>query len=140
LSSGSVVRLFEGNGGATTAFWYSVTVQPGGPWTEREAFLAYSEPVVTGISCQGETIEVRPADGAWRIDAASFERGTLVPVRYWRGEESPAPECDGMSAVDWLRMSFGLCVLLAGVWVLARPAPCRRAGGSGAPPSPLRGT
>ena len=62
LTDGTTVRLYEGDGGATTAFSYSVTAQARwGLWTERTVFWSYGEPVVSDITCVGDVVTMTPS-------------------------------------------------------------------------------
>src|SRR3954467_4236823 len=58
IAHGTLVRLYRGDGGATTGYWYSVTTQPGFPWTERQIYGAYSSPVVESVSCHGDSVSL----------------------------------------------------------------------------------
>src|SRR5688572_20239554 len=69
LAEAGTVRFYEGNGGATTSFWYSVTVQSGFPWTEQEVFWSYGSPVVTQIACEGDRLTISAEDNTWSFVA-----------------------------------------------------------------------
>lgn len=86
LPSGLTARLYEGNGGATTAFWYSVTVEGGLFQPERQVFFAYSEPSVERIACQPGEILVVASAGVHTIKEHELSALRKEPVTFWRGE------------------------------------------------------
>jgi hypothetical protein len=119
LEKGEVARLFRGNGGVTTAFWYSVTVQPEMPWTEREVFHSYSAPALTGLSCTGDHVVVTSPSAAWNIDASDVVAGRSDPVTFSYGHEYAGVSRRGLS-VSWLRIGLGLLFVLAGAFMLVQ--------------------
>jgi hypothetical protein len=62
-AGGGTVRLYEGNLGATTSYWYLATLQPGFFSAERDFFQAYGWPAIGAVECQGGEIELLGADG-----------------------------------------------------------------------------
>lgn len=84
-TGGWQVRLYEGDGGATTAYWSTVTVErPGRP--ERQVFFAYADPLVDALVCDDAGVELR-AGGALVRELAVGELEALrsQPISLWRG-------------------------------------------------------
>jgi hypothetical protein len=91
LTDGAEVRLYQGNGGATVAFWYTVTHARGWREPERQIFYAYGYPEIRGIACRPDGVALTLADGLGeRRESLSLARvrGELRrrPVTLSRGE------------------------------------------------------
>ena len=54
----ALARLYRGNGGATSAFWYSVTFQHHPLGRERQFLFAYHSPAINRIACSREGVHV----------------------------------------------------------------------------------
>ena len=52
----AVVRLYQGNGGATTALWWSVTFQANPLTQERQVFYSYGSPAISTIACAPDKV------------------------------------------------------------------------------------
>lgn len=61
--SSEVLRLYEGNGGATTAFWYTVTFDGGWLSRERQIFYSYGNPEVKRIACREDAVDLILEEG-----------------------------------------------------------------------------
>jgi hypothetical protein len=117
---GASVRLWEGNGGATTAFWYSVTLQSGLPWTEREVFFSYSHPVVTEVRCEADGVVVI-ADGTSRkLTAAYLLGGHFSPLQFDHGKQTSDFPRDGWRPSEIVRTALGFAGVVVGGWLLWR--------------------
>lgn len=86
-TTNSVVRVYEGNGGATTALSYVVTFQAHRFAREHDIFYAYGWPVARGVRCRSETITLVTIDKplSFSVDKVQHE---LVddPLYYYRGQ------------------------------------------------------
>jgi hypothetical protein len=84
------VRLYRGSGGASTAFWYSLTRERPGA-RELQVWFSYASPEVTGLVCRRGEVELRgtaPAPVA-TLTGDAIERDLVPrPLVYWRGEPS----------------------------------------------------
>jgi hypothetical protein len=118
LASGTVARLFEGNGGATTAFWYSVTAESGDPSREREIFFAYAQPVIRSITCEQGRVLIRSASREWTISEASILKGA-PSLEYWRGQHDNRTVRQRESPIEGLRRKVGLGMVLLVVALVA---------------------
>jgi hypothetical protein len=79
LQDGAVIRLYEGNGGATTAYWYTVTHAKGWREPERQIFYVYGYPEIRAIACRPDTVLLTLSDRAG-------ETLKLLPMARIRGE------------------------------------------------------
>ena len=135
LSDGAMVRFYEGDGGATTALSYSVTVQiERWPWTERTVFYAYGEPAVTKVTCSVGTLTIIGTRGDWSIsqvtgvsrvlsretwalssaDLATHPKTT--PISYHRGTLAPNLVHHGnWGPIEILRTVIGSWMCIAGL-------------------------
>jgi hypothetical protein len=128
LPNGDLVRLYEGNGGATTAFWYTVT-HDGGWWSpERQILFSYGSPEVKEITCGPAGVELAFWDGVDETrEVLSRERirGKLrrKPIALRMGERVEP----GGSPFRWVGTVAGVVLLVLGVLV----APWKRRSRSG---------
>lgn len=110
-ATGAVIRLYRGNGGATTAFSYSVTYQSVSQ-PERQFFYAYSDPSVDQIECHDAEVTLISTDANPRTITASQITGTLIkqPIGYYRGEVSGLP-----SPIPGWAWPAALAILMFGI-------------------------
>lgn len=66
LADGSTIRFYEGNGGATTAFWQTVTHFRFPSMRERQIVFAYASPTIVAATCQSDDVNVVFDDGIAR--------------------------------------------------------------------------
>jgi len=130
LADGAEVRLYQGNGGATVAFWYTVTHARGWREPERQIFYAYGYPEIRGIACRPDGVGLTLLDG-------SGERQETLPLarirRELRGRPVTLSQGERLEGRGLRPASIGLGTLLlsAGLaldWVfrrIARPASAR---------------
>jgi hypothetical protein len=96
----TTIRLYRGNGGATTAFWYSLTRERPGS-RETEFWSSYGTPVVTGIACRAGGVELigERASAVATLTADAIERDLVPrPLVYWRGEPRRVSRGDARGA------------------------------------------
>ena len=116
LASAGMVHLYEGGGGD----WYSVTVQSGFPWTEREIFWSSDSPVITQITCEADRLSILAEDNRWSYGAADLV-ALETPVKYYRGR--PAPEFYSRGtwgAFEVVRTIVGALTVILGVLAFRR--------------------
>jgi hypothetical protein len=119
LAKGATVRFYEGNGGATTAFWYSVTIQDGPPWTERELFWSYSHPIVTDIICESNRLTIASAEASWSLSDADLLAPDRDPIKYFKGKPGPEFSHRGnWGPIEIARTAVGAWALAAGLLAL----------------------
>src|SRR5262245_62058671 len=90
-TSGTDFTLYRGNGGATVAFWYTVTANPLGLARERQVFFSYSSPVITGLTCAPKSIELVSDPSNIMLDMEHLEDLREHPLAYWEGRTGPLP-------------------------------------------------
>ena len=115
-------RLYEGNGGATNAYWYTVTLEGEELGREKQVFFSYREPTASRIICNGEDVVVSGEKLNERIVASSFAKMRKSPMQYWSGarrEGSTQPS----SVLRWLAAGTAFIVAAA---LLARLYPFSR--------------
>ncbi|TET53809.1 MAG: hypothetical protein E3J64_02970 [Anaerolineales bacterium] len=86
---GGTIRLYEGNVGATTSFWYLATLQRNFFAAERSFFQAYGHPPISSIDCQGGAVDlvgtggdVEFSFGLDRIESELLD----APLSFYYGE------------------------------------------------------
>jgi len=57
-STEAIIRLYQGNGGATVAYWYSVTFDNGKFLGEKQIFHTYAYPSIKSIDCRADGVTV----------------------------------------------------------------------------------
>jgi hypothetical protein len=84
----ATVRLYQGDGGATVASWYSVTFSGGKFSRERQIFYTYASPSITSIDCRAEEVAVITEQKTFRLPLDKI-RTELVhqPIGFYRGEQ-----------------------------------------------------
>jgi hypothetical protein len=126
LADGAEVRLYEGNGGATMAFWYTVTHARGWREPERQIFYAYGYPEIRGVACQSDAVVLTLSDGSGeRQEALPLARIRREfrhrPVTLSRGERLEGRGLRPVSiGLGSLLLLASLALALASRW-LARP-------------------
>jgi hypothetical protein len=126
LPNGDLVRLYEGNGGATTAFWYTVTHDGGWLSPERQVLFSYGSPEVKEIACGPSGVELTFWDGAEKThEALSLERvrGKLrrKPITLRMGERVQP----GGSPFRWAGMVAGVVLVASSFFVVPWKLRCR---------------
>ncbi|MDH5669282.1 MAG: hypothetical protein OEY86_14855 [Nitrospira sp.] len=94
---GTIVRLYVGNGGATTAFWYTVTATSGFLSREKQIIFSYSSPDFSSVTCTKEAVVVASSRGnialgvpeltALRANPRVYHRGSIEKGEWWSTRE-----------------------------------------------------
>jgi hypothetical protein len=100
---GAVVRLYEGNGGATVATWYTVTHDPRGIRPERQVLFRPSYSNLKGIACDQRGVTLNNGDPAGDV---LLTTGELQRLRHWPSDARYAEQ---------LRQGLSLALFLAGI-------------------------
>lgn len=83
------IRLYEGNGGATGAFWYSATIDPGMFALERQFFFSYSSPQIEHAQCKEHEVRLVGPTQSFAFHVKKIYDELLDnPVNFYRGEPS----------------------------------------------------
>jgi hypothetical protein len=80
-------RLYRGNGGATTSYWYSVTLEREALGTEKQVFFAYRSPEVQTIECIKDALVINGDGFSQRIEKKDFQRLRDEPMQFWSGKQ-----------------------------------------------------
>lgn len=83
----ATVRLYQGDGGATVASWYSVAFSGGRFSRERQIFYTYGSPSITSIDCRAGEVAVITDEKTFHLPLNQI-RNELVhqPMGFYRGE------------------------------------------------------
>lgn len=85
-ASGTTFRLYRGNGGATVAYWYTVTSESGLFEREKQIFFAYAAPELSSISCDGGQLKLHGASLNESFSDAQIHALRTKPITYWKGK------------------------------------------------------
>ncbi len=110
-----IVRLYTGNGGATTAFWYTVTTSKGFLSREKQIIFSYSSPVLSSISCVMDIVTITSSSGNIILTGSELTTLRNNPVSYWRGKTK---ESESWPISEVLSLIFATMSGLAGISLL----------------------
>jgi len=111
--SGDVVRLYEGNGGATTNYWYTVTVTPRSFASERQILFAYGSPVLRGLTCGAEAVHIETDAAPISIPESKFAHLHERPRALWHNTERDVGTQPFLNARRALAAAFAVCAVIA---------------------------
>lgn len=114
FSNGTKARLYLGNGGATTAYWYTVTVETGLFSPERQVAFSYSEPALSEIECRDDRLVISGGEKLV-IGASEFADRRNAPIIYWRG--NPEVTARTWSVMDSIRLGIATCLVGIAGWL-----------------------
>jgi hypothetical protein len=115
LQDGTTARLYLGNGGATTAFWYTVTVERGLLWQERQIAFSYSSPRWDTISCGSSMLSVSGDGTTIAFSPSDLSVRRHSPLTYWRGRSEIGQPT--WSVMDTARMLAAAASVAIAVWL-----------------------
>lgn len=116
-STEAVIRLYQGNGGATVAYWYSVTFDNGKFPTEKQIFHTYAYPSIQSIDCRPDEVTVLADEQSWTFSIKEIKNQLInQPIGFYRGE----PQQKSIQPLRILTLSFGVLLELISVWILSR--------------------
>jgi len=87
-ASGTTVRLYVGSG-TLTAFWYSVTADPGLLSREKQILFSYDGPELFGVSCANAQIRVTSSNGPIVLDESNLSALRESPRNYSHLDSGP---------------------------------------------------
>lgn len=122
-SEAVTARLYQGNGGATTAYWYTVTLEGDELGREKQIFFSYREPSPEQIVCNGTDVVVNGGGFKESFAAANFAKMRKSPMQYWSGERREGGT-QPSSVLRWL--AAGVAFLAAAALLLRLYAVPRR--------------
>jgi hypothetical protein len=108
---GEHVRLYEGNGGATSAYWYSATIEDPGMFSrERQFFFSYSSPIIEQAMCKGTIVELVGPEQSLSFSLEKIHTELVdTPVNLYRGQ--PGKMTNGFTMVT---IPLGILFLIVG--------------------------
>jgi hypothetical protein len=115
LTGGETIRLYRGSGGATTSFWYSVTLEEGLLSREKQILFTYAAPELQSIECRGDELQVVGNSFRTSFAAAQLSDAQKTPRAYWRGELQGVPQT--FSSKTILRYLLIMALVAASVMV-----------------------
>jgi hypothetical protein len=115
LADGTRARLYAGDGGgATTAFWYSVTVENGLLAPERQVAFSYSAPTLSELECRDDRIVVSGGDRII-IATSDLKARRDAPLTYWRGKPEITARTWGV--IESVRLAVAACLVAVAGWL-----------------------
>ena len=84
-----IARLYQGNGGATTSFWYSVTLEGDMLGKEKQIFFSYAAPQLQKLECVENTVLIKGEGFSRPIQVTDFQRLRDEPTQFWSGKQEP---------------------------------------------------
>lgn len=107
FTDGTKATLYQGNGGASTAFWYSVTVEKGIFYPERQIAFSYSFPTWENLTCNEDNLDI---SGNLKIRTSDFSKYRATPIAIWKGEPEKTPR--QWRQLDILRLATSLVLVV----------------------------
>ena len=116
-STEAIIRLYQGNGGATVAYWYSVTFDYGKFLGEKQIFYAYAYPSIQSIDCRADEVTVLADEQSWTFSLKEIKNQLInQPIGFYKGETQQK----SIQPLRILTLSFGVLLELISVWILSR--------------------
>ncbi len=116
-------RLYKGNGGATTSYWYSVTLEGDALGKEKQVLFSYASPELHAIECVGDAAIVKGSGFSKRIEVTAFQQLREEPAQFWSGKQ----ETRGIQPSRVFALTAAAVIATAGLAVAAfAPAIHRR--------------
>lgn len=81
------VRLYEGNGDATVANWYSVTLEGGNFSREQQFFYTYGWPSIKSIECRSTEVVIIAEDKRFNLTLKQIKHELIHhPMGFYKGQ------------------------------------------------------
>lgn len=119
-ATNEIIRIYEGNGGATTAFWYKVTYQENYFSTEKTILTTYGTPDYGLVNCQTNSIELIPIYSDEKPKYIQYEliRTSLVDEPIGIDWGKPADRLPNTPFGRIVKISLGAVISLVGLAVI----------------------
>ena len=108
--SGTTFRLYQGNGRATTSYWYTLTSEHGIFSREKQIVFSYESPEFRSISCANDQTILAGPQTTMRFGTSELNAMRNTPLSYWRSKQN-----DASSDIDLLsiiRLGFAALLFL----------------------------
>ncbi|WP_044207416.1 hypothetical protein [Coleofasciculus chthonoplastes] len=116
-STEAIIRLYQGNGGATVAYWYSVTFDHGKFPGEKQIFHAYAYPSIQSIDCHTDGITVFTDEQDFNLTLEQIKNQLIKqPIGFYKGELQQK----SIQPLRILTLSSGVLLESISVWILSR--------------------
>lgn len=115
---GTIIRLYVGNGGATTAFWYTLTTESGFFFREKQVLFSYGMPEFSAITCGEKSVAVSGTSSSITLTENDLADLRGNPRSYWKGNIKT--QWQGWNPLYIIRIVLAGILALAGA-VLIRP-------------------
>jgi len=116
-STGATVRLYQGNGGATVAYWYSITFWQGKFSREKQIFYTYGFPRIKSIACRNDRVAVLTDEQTFNLTLEQITNKLIdQPIGFYKGQEQKA----SIQPLRVLTLIFGIFLELISFWILRR--------------------
>lgn len=112
---GTIVRLYVGNAGATTSFWYSVTTEYGFWSLEKQVMYAYSGPKLTSIACGKDHVIISSPNYEFSFTEAELHSLREAPRAYSAGENN---RTRSWSLSAFIKLAASLTIAAAGLHLI----------------------
>lgn len=84
----ATIRLYEGNGNATVASWYSVTLAGGHFSREQQFFYTYGSPSIQSIECRAADVAILTEDKRFNLTLKQIQNELIhQPMGFYKGEQ-----------------------------------------------------
>jgi len=84
----ATVRLYQGDGGATVASWYSVTFSTGKFSRERQFFYTYAWPTITSIDCRAGEVAIITNEKTFNLSLDQVHNELVhQPMGFYQGQQ-----------------------------------------------------
>ena len=121
---GTTVRLYVGNAGATTSFWYSVTTGAGFLSLEKQVMYAYGSPKLSAITCARNLITIFSPEQEFSFTEAELLVLRDTPRAYSQGDSD---RTRNWGAAGVLKLAVSLVLALTSLCLIR--AVCLRISG-----------
>ena len=110
-TSGTTFRLYRGNGGATTSFWYTLTSEHGIFSREKQIVFSYDSPEFRSVSCTNDQTIIAGPKTTIRFGTSDLAAMRNTPMSYW-----PIRQNDAYSGIDLLSIIRYWSAVLLFLW------------------------
>lgn len=88
--SGTTFRLYQGNGGATTSFWFTLTSKHGIFSREKQIVYSYDSPEFRSVSCTNDQTILAGPKTTIRFGTSELTAMRNTPMSYWPIKQNDA--------------------------------------------------
>ena len=108
--SGTTFRSYEGNGGATTSYWYTLTSELGIFSREKQIVFSYDSPEFRSVSCTKDQTILTGPQITMRFGTSELNAMRYATMSYWRSKQNNASS--DMDLLSIIRLGFAALLFL----------------------------